>query len=100
MPLEHIALAILAVVNIFAFFVMVNDKRKSIRGGNTERIPEGILFFLATALGGIGIYTAMILLRHKTRKWYFQIGIPLLMFENAAILFVIWQYVTMSSSLK
>jgi uncharacterized membrane protein YsdA (DUF1294 family) len=92
MPLKQILLAILTVINIFAFLVMANDKHKSMASGNPDRIPEGVLFFLATAGGSIGIYTAMILLRHKTRKWYFQVGISLLILENAASIYVLWQY--------
>lgn len=93
MPLESIILAVLAIVNLLAFFVMANDKRKSLAKGNSDRIPEGILFFLATAGGSLGIYLAMITLRHKTRKWYFQIGIPLLILQNAATVYLIWQYI-------
>lgn len=96
MPLEQILLAILAVINISAFLVMANDKRKSAASGNPERIPEGILFFLAVAGGSIGIYSAMILLRHKTRKWYFQVGIPLLILQNQATGYVIWQYIVLN----
>ena len=94
MPLEQIMLAILAAINVFAFLVMANDKRKSMASDNPERIPEGVLFFLATTGGSLGIYTAMFSLRHKTRKWYFQIGIPLLILQNAATGYVIWQYLT------
>jgi uncharacterized membrane protein YsdA (DUF1294 family) len=92
MPLEQILLAILAAINIFAFLVMANDKRKSMASGNPDRIPEGVLFFLGAVGGSIGIYLAMILLRHKTRKWYFQVGIPLLILQNVATGYVIWQY--------
>ncbi len=93
MPLEQILLAILAVINIFTFLVMANDKSKSIQSNNPERTPEGVIFFLAVAGGSIGIYSAMILLRHKTRKWYFQIGVPLLFLQNAATGYLIWQYI-------
>lgn len=93
MTLEQILLAILAAINILAFFVMANDKRKSMASGNPDRTPEGVLFFLAVVFGSLGIYTAMILLRHKTRKWYFQVGIPLLMLQNVATGYVIWQYI-------
>ena len=93
MPLEQISLAILAAVNIFAFLVMATDKRKSIQGGNPERTPEGVLFFLAAAGGSFGIYAAIILLRHKTRKWYFQVGIPLLILQNAASLSILHTFI-------
>ena len=74
---------------------MANDKRKSIQGNNPERTPEGVLFFLAAAGGSLGIYAAMILLRHKTRKWYFQVGIPLLVLQNAGTIYIIWQYLAL-----
>ncbi len=96
MPIEQILLAILAALNIFAFFVMANDKRKSIAGGNIERTPEGILFFLAAAGGSLGIYIAMILMRHKTRKWYFQIGIPLIIVQNVGTGYVLGQYLVLN----
>ena len=96
MHLEQILITILATINIIAFFVMARDKRKSIAGGNPERTPEGILFFLAAFGGSLGIYAAMILLRHKTRKWYFQFGIPLLILQNVATVYVIWQFLSIN----
>lgn len=89
MHLEQILLIIFTAINLFAFVVTANDKRKSIRGGGTDRTPEGLIFFLATIFGGIGVYTAMLLFRHKTRKWYFQVGIPLLILQNLATLYLI-----------
>ena len=67
---------------------MANDKRKSMRGSDTERIPEGILFFMATSFGSFGVYAGMLAFRHKTRKWYFQIGIPLLIAQNISALYL------------
>ncbi len=93
MPLQSIILGIFALINLFAFFVMANDKRKSVASGNPDRTPEGILFFLATAFGSLGIYLAMIIFRHKTRKWYFQIGIPLLILQNAATAYLLFGYI-------
>jgi uncharacterized membrane protein YsdA (DUF1294 family) len=96
MPVTSFLLAVFAITNIFAFFVMANDKRKSAASGNPDRTPEGILFFLATAFGSIGIYLAMIIFRHKTRKWYFQIGIPLLIIQNTVSIYLLWQYITVN----
>ncbi len=89
MNLEINPLIILfAVINIVAFLMMLWDKRQSTKKG-AERISEGMLFFLATMFGSIGIYTGMILIRHKSRKWYFIIGIPALIAQNLAMLYVI-----------
>lgn len=89
MNLEYILFGTLALINISAFAVVAYDKRLSRRGGDQERIPEGILFFMASIMGAIGVYLAMLTLRHKTRKWYFQIGIPLLILQNLAVVYLI-----------
>jgi len=85
----HILIGIFAGINLFAFFMMARDKRKSIRGNGKRRTPEGIIFFLAAAFGSIGVYLGMLTFRHKTKKWYFQIGIPLLILQNLATLYLV-----------
>ncbi len=90
MPLTYPIIGVLALINLVAFIVMADDKRRSIKGGATERIPEGVLFFLAAAFGSIGVYAGMFTLRHKTRKWYFLIGIPLLIIQNLTSLYLLW----------
>jgi uncharacterized membrane protein YsdA (DUF1294 family) len=89
-PLTYTIIGLLTIANLIAFVVMLIDKRRSTRSNSDDRIPEGILFFLAAAFGGLGIYLAMLLLRHKTRKWYFQIGIPLLITQNVATIYLVW----------
>ena len=86
--LLYSGIGILISLNVAAFAVMAVDKHRSIHNQNSERIPEGIFFFLAAAFGSIGIYAGMFLLRHKTRKWYFALGIPLLIIQNAATLYL------------
>ena len=90
MALQHLLLILYACINLFGFFVMAKDKGLSM-GHNRERIPEGVIFFMAAAFGSVGIYAAMLAFRHKTRKWYFMLGIPLLILENAASLLLIKQ---------
>ena len=82
---------VLTVINIWAFVAIGHDKRKAIRGHNAERAPEGFMFFLATIGGSVGVYLGMLAFRHKTRKWYFQIGIPLLIIQNMAVVSVVWR---------
>jgi len=68
---------------------MLHDKRISNRHDANVRIPEGVMFFMATIFGSIGIYAGMFVFRHKTRKWYFVIGIPLLLIQNLATLYIL-----------
>jgi uncharacterized membrane protein YsdA (DUF1294 family) len=81
--------ALFIVINSLAFFIMLFDKMKSKREG-AERISEGLLFFLASAFGSLGVCAGMFMFRHKTRKWYFLIGIPLLMLQNLAFFYLVY----------
>ena len=86
---RQILLGILAAINIFSFLVMAHDKRESVRGSNTKRTPEGLMFFMATIFGGIGVYAGMFVFRHKIRKWYFQLSIPLMILQNVATIYLL-----------
>lgn len=72
-------------INAGAFLGMAFDKHRS-RTSGAERIPEGLLFFWAAAFGSIGVWLGMLVFRHKTQKWYFILGVPLLILENIVFL--------------
>ncbi|NCU42601.1 MAG: DUF1294 domain-containing protein [Candidatus Moranbacteria bacterium] len=76
-----------AVVNVATFFFMGWDKIHS-KKIQRERIPEGVLFFLASIGGGIGLYLGMFFFRHKTKKWYFIVGIPLITLQNIVFWYI------------
>jgi uncharacterized membrane protein YsdA (DUF1294 family) len=78
-------------INIVAFLVMMIDKIKS-RKAKVERISEGTLFFMAAAFGSVGVYFGMFVFHHKTRKWHFIIGVPLLMLQNIVFLSVVYNF--------
>lgn len=67
----------LAAVNMAGFAVMGADKRRARRGD--WRIPERTLFAVALAGGSLGVLLGMRLFHHKTRHWYFVIGVPLIL---------------------
>lgn len=64
----------LIIVNIVGFAIMGIDKKKAIRGA--WRIPEASLFFTACIGGSLGCIFGMQYFRHKTKHWYFKIGMP------------------------
>jgi uncharacterized membrane protein YsdA (DUF1294 family) len=68
---------------------MILDKQKSKKQGS-QRISEGMMFFLATLFGSVGVFLGMYYVRHKSQKWYFLIGIPLLFVQNMATLYVVY----------
>ncbi|PID52798.1 MAG: hypothetical protein CR972_00070 [Candidatus Moraniibacteriota bacterium] len=93
LEIHHIIIGFFIVMNMCAFLIMLWDKSVS-RTKNVQRISEGLLFFLATVCGSIGVLVGMYFTRHKTRKWYFIVGIPLLIVENITLLFVIYLFVS------
>lgn len=87
-----VILSFFLLVNFGAFFVMWRDKVRSRKVG-AERISEGLLFFMATMFGSIGVYAGMFAFRHKTQKWYFILGIPMLILENSAFLYLVYLFI-------
>jgi len=87
-PALYILIPVIA-INLLAFLIMLFDKLKSANGGD-RRISEGLMFFLAAAFGSFGVYLGMFVCRHKTQKWYFLVGIPLLMAQNAAAAYLLY----------
>ncbi len=81
--------AFFVLMNLSALFVIFLDKLRSEKVG-AERISEGLLFFLAACFGSLGVYFGMVAFRHKTKKWYFLLGIPLLFLENMSTLYVLY----------
>lgn len=63
------------------------DKRKAIR--NAYRIPEASLFFTALIGGALGTTLGMYHFRHKTKHWYFAVGMPLIFFAQLALIVLI-----------
>ena len=75
-----ILLIYLAVINFIAFVAYAVDKVNAAK--HRSRIK------IATFVGGsIGSLLAMYLLRHKTRKDYFTVGVPLIMVMQVVVIF-------------
>ena len=65
---------VLAALNLAGLAVCFVDKRRAKR--KAWRVRERPFFLLALLGGGWGVWGGMYLFRHKTRHWYFVIGIP------------------------
>lgn len=74
------------VMSGISLFMMGLDKRRSkVRGA--RRVPERTFFLLALLGGSPGAIWGMFLFRHKTRHWYFVVGLPLILIAQIALLF-------------
>lgn len=81
--MEYIIWAYLTVINIIGFLIMGIDKSKAKR--NAWRIPEKTFFIVSLLGGGLGSWIGMYTFRHKTKHWYFVVGIPAILFLELAL---------------
>ena len=83
MKLQKLLLIYLAVMNILGFALMGIDKSRARKG--KWRIRERTLFLFSLLGGSIGTLTGMYVFRHKTKHWYFVIGMPLILIIQLAL---------------
>lgn len=67
----------LVLTNVLGLVLMAADKSRARR--RAWRIPEKTFFILALLGGSLGCWGGMYLFHHKTRHWYFVIGMPLIL---------------------
>ena len=85
--MTKLILLYLLIINAVSFLLMLVDKRKAQK--NLWRIPERTLFTAALFGGSIGSIVGMYVFRHKTKHWYFVIGMPaILAVQIGLILFL------------
>ena len=67
----------LILINLAAWGLMGADKYRARK--HAWRIPERTLFAVALLGGSLGAILGMYLWHHKTKHWYFVIGMPLIL---------------------
>ena len=86
-PIQIFLLIWLVCLNLAAFAAMGVDKRRARR--DAWRIRERTLFLLALLGGSVGAIAGMYLFHHKTRHWYFVVGMPaILLLQLAAAVLI------------
>ncbi len=68
------AMLYVVIMNILGVAVMGIDKYKAQH--KLWRIPEKTLFLVSILGGSIGTWAGMYLFHHKTKHWYFVVGMP------------------------
>jgi uncharacterized membrane protein YsdA (DUF1294 family) len=82
-----ISLIYLLIMNVIGLAVMGIDKAKAIH--HAWRIPEKVLFLVSLLGGSVGTWAGMYIFRHKTKHWYFVIGMPAILILQIAL--VVWR---------
>ena len=73
----------LVILNIAGFISMGIDKAKAKK--HAWRIPEKTLFLLSIIGGSVGAWLGMYAFHHKTKHWYFVVGMPLILVVQIAL---------------
>ena len=73
-----------AAVSVVTFVMFGIDKYRAVKGG--YRIPIAVLLGMAFAGGSIGALLGMVVFRHKIRKNYFSVGVPLILVMQVVLL--------------
>ena len=77
-------------INLLAFTLFGADKYRA--RNRRWRIPEKTLLGAAILGGSLGAVLGMCVFRHKTKHWYFRLGLPLLLVLQAAAGWMAWKY--------
>ena len=79
----------LLIINLIAFLLMWRDKRLA-KKENVRRIPEKTLFLWALLGGSVGAIVGMYRFRHKTKHWYFVVGMPAILILQIAVIIALF----------
>ena len=80
----------LIIINLIAIVITAHDKLAAIR--QRRRVPEKTLMLISVLGGAPAMYLTMLVIRHKTRKPLFMIGIPLVFILELVVLFLALRY--------
>lgn len=75
-------------INLIAFALMGIDKKRAKK--HKWRISEANLFLSALLGGSVGAIVGMRFFHHKTKHWYFVVGMPLIFMIQLGI--CVWLY--------
>lgn len=78
-----ILLCYLALISLISIVVTIADKAKAVH--HKWRIKESTLLILSALGGSVAMYITMHIIRHKTKKLKFMLGIPLIIIAQLAL---------------
>lgn len=79
----------LVIINLVSLALFYKDKQRAIK--HKWRISEATLFTSAIIGGSIGAIAGMYLFHHKTKHWYFVLGMPVILVIQVVLLWWLWQ---------
>lgn len=89
----YLAWGYIALISLISVIVCTADKALSRREG-ARRVPEMTLIALSAFGGSVAMLVTMLLIRHKTRKMKFMIGIPVIIILQYALIWAAFDLVS------
>lgn len=81
-------------MNVIGFAIMGYDKSRAKR--HAWRVPEKRLFLISIMGGSLGTLCGMYFFRHKTKHWYFAVGLPMILIIHVGLaLFITKKYLAL-----
>ena len=80
----------IVIMNVTGIVVMGIDKARARR--HAFRISEKGLFLISLLGGSVGTWAGMYLFRHKTKHWYFVVGMPLILLLQIILCIYLFNY--------
>lgn len=81
--MEKWIIVYLLIMNLCGFAAMGLDKHKAKK--KAWRLSEKLLFGISVLGGSVGTWMGMYVFHHKTRHWYFVVGMPLILVLQAML---------------
>lgn len=91
MNYKYYFLLYILIISLISVIVTVSDKRRARR--NKWRVRESTLLILSALGGSAAMFITMRLIRHKTQKKKFMLGIPLIFLIQVAAIVLVKAYV-------
>jgi uncharacterized membrane protein YsdA (DUF1294 family) len=88
--MKNVIIVYLAFMNLLGVAIMGIDKHKA--KAHAWRIPEKTLFLVSLLGGSIGTWAGMYMFRHKTKHWYFVVGMPMILFIQIGIGWILFHF--------
>lgn len=85
----QIVLLYIAAVSVISVITTIADKL--LAAARARRVSEATLFMLSALGGSAAMFVTMIIIRHKTRKPSFMIGIPVMVVFQAVAIYIIYK---------
>lgn len=79
------------IISFIGVLLTVADKIKAKRG--SMRISENALLCVSALGGSVFVLVCMLLIRHKTKKVKFMVGIPLIIILQLLFCFFVWNFI-------